>query len=289
MQEPRTALITGANSGIGLATARALAQQNWTVLLVCRTEGKAEATRDQLIRETRNTNLFAYSADLSSQTQLRRMAAQVLAQHDRLDVLINNAGVWNSKLEYTVDGVETVFAVNHLAYFLLTHLLLPILKEAPEGRIINVSSDSHFQLKGMAFDDLYLTRRYHGLRSYAQSKLANLLFTYEFERRNPAANLSIHAVQPGLVQTDIGLKHTNWLHAFAWRVRRQMRGRKSPEEGAKTSIFLATTDDLKGRSGLYWDDCAPKPSSKASQDLAAAQQLWEISCERSHITDYFSA
>lgn len=287
MRETPTVLITGANTGIGLATARALAAKNFRVLIVCRTDAKAEITRDLLIRETGNRLIEPYAADLSSQTQIRRLASQVKQRYSELDVLINNAGIWNSKLEYTVDGVEMVLAVNHLAYFLLSHLLYPLLEASPDGRIVNVSSDSHFQIKGLFFDDLYLTRRYHGLRSYAQSKLANLLFTYEFERRKSNSQISIHAVQPGLVQTDIGLKHTSWLHALAWRVRRQMSGRKSPEEGAATSIFLASTDSLAGRSGLYWDDCQPKPSSKASYDEEAATRLWEESCRLCHIDSYF--
>lgn len=283
-----TCLVTGANAGIGFETAKALAAQDATVLLLCRTEAKALAAREQIVQATGNERVHVFVADLSSQTAIRAAAADILARFDRLDVLVNNAGTWASKFERTEDGIESVFAINHLAYFLLTHLLLPALQRAPQARIVNVASDSHFQIKGLFLDDLNLTNNYHGLRSYAQSKLANVMFTYEFDRRKPDAQLSINAVQPGLVQTDIGLKHTNWLHALAWRIRRRMSGHKSPDEGAATSIYLASSPAAAGQSGKYWDDCRPKPSSAASYDREAAARLWDISCEWCGITDYFS-
>lgn len=281
-------LVTGANAGIGFETAKALAATGATVLLLCRNEEKGRAALERIAADTGNTSLHLFTADLSSQTAIRSVAADILSGFDRLDVLVNNAGTWASRFERTEDGIESVFATNHLAYFLLTHLLLPALRRAPRARIVNVASDSHFQIKGLYLDDLNLTHHYHGLRSYAQSKLANVMFTYEFERRKPDPQIAINAVQPGLVQTDIGLKHTNWLHALAWRIRRNMSGHKSAAEGAATSIYLASSEAAAGISGKYWDDCRPKPSSEASYDQEAARRLWEISCEWCGIADYFA-
>lgn len=212
--------------------------------------------------------------------EVRELARQAREKTVRIDVLVNNAGVWNSHQELTKEGVEKTFAVNHLAYFLLSSLLLDELKNAPSGRIVCVASDSHKQIKGMFFDDLNLDKNYHGLRSYAQSKLANVLFCYEYERRKPGEDYpAIYAVQPGLVQTDIGLKGNTWLHRIAWKVRRQMSGHKTPAEGAATSIYLATSPDVQDKSGLYWDDCAPKKSYSSSYDEGEAARLWELSEE----------
>ena len=267
--DQRYALVTGATGGIGLATARALAAEGFHVFLHGRTLSKAREAAS-LVTDGQVTPLYA---DLSEQAAVRRLATEVGERCARLDVLVNNAGVWNSRREMTVDGIETTFAVNHLAYFLLTGLLLPLLR--PDGRIICVASDSHKQVKGMAFQDLSLEANYHGLRSYAQSKLANVLFCYEYDRRKRDAT-TICAVQPGLVQTDIGLKGNTWLHRAAWRVRRRMGGNKSPEAGAGTSIFLATVPE-QPPSGLYWDDAVPKRSFSTSYSEAEARRLWEIS------------
>ncbi|MGB3547903.1 MAG: SDR family NAD(P)-dependent oxidoreductase, partial [Saprospiraceae bacterium] len=214
--------------------------------------------------------------------------AAVRAREERLDVLINNAGVWNSTYELTEDGIETVFATNHLAYFLLTHELYPLLAAAPHSRVINVASDSHQQIKGMRWDDLGLKDNYHGLRSYAQSKLANVLFTYELQRRFPNDKMDAFAVQPGLVQTDIGIKGNNWLHALAWRVRRRMSGHKTPAEGAATSIYLATAPEVSGRGGTYWDDCRPKESYSGSNDPAEAERLWQESLRLCGLPSFFT-
>jgi NAD(P)-dependent dehydrogenase (short-subunit alcohol dehydrogenase family) len=287
MTKRKNCIVTGANSGIGFATARALAGQGFQVAMVCRSEAKGQAARQRILNEIDHDAVTLWIADLAEQDQIRRVAAELRAHFAQLDVLVNNAGTWRSELVYTPDEVESVFAINHLAYFLLTHELYPSLRQTPDGRVINVASDSHFQIKGLYLDDLFLTQRYHGLRSYAQSKLANVMFTYEFDRRRPDPQVSSYAVQPGLVQTDIGLKHTNWLHALVWRIRRRMRGNKSPAEGAATSIYLATEPAVADQSGQYWDDCRTKPSSEGSYDRTAAAQLWEESCRLCGIDTYF--
>ncbi len=284
----KTCVVTGANAGIGFETAKALAAKGAQVIMVCRNPEKGRAALADIRSATGNEQLSLFTADLSSQRQIRSISQAIREQHPVVDVLVNNAGTWISKHTRTEDDIETVFAVNHLAYFLLTHLLYPALRQAPDARIVNVSSDSHFNTQ-MHFDDLHLTENYHGLRSYAQSKLANVLFTYEFERRKPHDHIAIHALQPGLVYTDIGLKHTTWLHGLAWKLRRSLWRGISPAEGAATSIHLATHPEGAVESGKYWDQCKPKPSSPESYRAEDAARLWEISEKWCQIENYFDA
>ena len=267
-EQQKFALVTGATSGIGWETARSLAAQGFHVLLHGREPAKALRAAREL-----GGKVTPVHADLSEQAAVHELAEQVARHTPHLDVLVNNAGVWNSQREITADGIERTFAVNHLAYYLLTGLLLPHLRS--NGRIICVASDSHRQVRGIQFEDVSLENNYHGLRSYAQSKLANVLFCYEYDRRKRDAT-TICAVQPGLVQTDIGLKGNTWLHRLAWRVRRNMGGHKTPAEGASTSIFLATVRDTPP-SGLYWDNHVPKQSYSSSYDEEEARRLWELS------------
>lgn len=288
MSSPKTVLITGATGGIGFATAEDLAGRGYEVILHGRSPDKVADAMERIKSAVPGAVLASVVADLSVQADIRRMAEEVRELAPALDVLVNNAGVWNSKQEFTAEGVEKTFAVNHLGYFLLSHLLLPSLYAAPESRIVCVASDSHKQIPGMFFDNLNLDGNYHGLRSYAQSKLANVLFCYEFNRRRPSDDYpAIYAVQPGLVQTDIGLKGNTWLHSLAWRIRRKMSGNKTPAEGAATSIFLASEPGLNDQSGKYWDDCAPKKSYSSSYDRDEARILWELSLELTGVKRFF--
>jgi NAD(P)-dependent dehydrogenase (short-subunit alcohol dehydrogenase family) len=198
---------------------------------------------------------------------------------------VNNAGTWISELTFTEDKVESMFAINHLAYFLLTHALYPNLILAENPRVVSVASDSHFKGK-IHFDDIHLTKNYHGLKAYAQSKMANIHFMYELNRRKPVNHLSTFAVQPGLVKTDIGVKKTNWLHALAWKLRRS--GGVNPDIGAQTQIFLASEPSVHNQSGLYWDKCKPKPSSADTYKLEDAERLWQMCCEFCKIEDFFN-
>lgn len=286
MMQGKVCVVTGATAGIGYETALALAGKGAQVVVVGRSAEKGAATVAQIQQATGNTSVHFVKADMASQASIREAAADILRRFPVVNVLVNNAGTWVSDFTTTSDGVETVFAVNHLAYFLFTHLLYPALRQAPDARVVNVASDSHFQTD-LHLDDLNLSKNYSGLRSYAQSKLANVMFTYEFERRKSDAQVSIYAVQPGLVHTDIGLKHTTWLHALAWKVRRTFWKSKTPAEGAETSVFLACSDEARGQSGLYWDLCRPKRSSDASYNEANAARLWDISLEWSGIGKYF--
>ncbi len=277
-------MVTGSGSGIGYETALALAKMGAKVIIIARNKEKSEQVTTKIITETGSDLVEGYAFDLSSQRQIRAGCREIINKNPVIDVLVNNAGTWFSKLTFTEENIETVFAVNHLAYFLVSHLLLPALMKAEDPRIINVSSDSHFQAK-MHFNDINLTSKYHGLRSYAQSKLANVLFTYEFERRRPGNKPAVFCVQPGLVKTNIGLKNTVSLHGIAWKIRR-MTG-VIPAEGAATSIYLATSEDVKDQSGKYWDKCKSKKSSKASYIKEDARLLWELSEKLCEIKDYF--
>jgi len=184
--------------------------------------------------------------------------------------------------------VENTFAVNHLAFFLLTHLLYPSLRQAADARIINVSSGNHYDT-GMHFNDLYLGRNYTGFRAYAQSKLANVLFTLEFDRRKPDAHVTAQVLHPGLVHTDIGLKNNNWLFRLGWRIRRTLWPSLTPAQGAETAVFLATRPELSGQAAQYWEKCRPKVPALAAQDPETAARLWRISEELCGISDYFAA
>jgi NAD(P)-dependent dehydrogenase (short-subunit alcohol dehydrogenase family) len=280
----KVCVITGANAGIGYETALALAKKGAHIIVVARDEIKVKATIDKIVAETQNRNIDGTAIDLSSQKDLRAGATNILSEISVIDVLINNAGTWYSNLVYTDENIEMQFAVNHLAYFYLTHLLLPGLSKSNDPRIINVGSDSHYSGK-IHFNDINLTRKYHGLRAYAQSKLANLLFTYEFNRRKPIDKICINCIQPGLVKTNIGLKHTVALHGLAWKLRRL--GGAQPAEGADTSVYLASSDEVKGISGKYWDKRKVKKSSKRSYIKEDAQRLWLLSEKLCDIDHYF--
>jgi len=282
----KVCLVTGGNAGIGFETAKALAVEGAEVWLMGRNAEKGKAARHLLVSETGNDQVHFIQADLASQGEIREASEELRQRLNQLDILVNNAGTWISKLEYTEDGIEKVFAVNHLGPFLLTRELYPLLRKASEARVINLTSGNHFQAT-INFDDLFLEKSYHGLKSYAQSKLGNVLFTKEFERRKPDSHISIFAVQPGLVFTDIGLKHTTLLHAIAWRLRRSLWRGKTPAEGAATSIHLSREPQVIHQSGTYWENCQPKTSSAESHDEKVAARLWEKSMELCGIDSYF--
>ncbi|MGH2643725.1 MAG: SDR family oxidoreductase [Chitinophagaceae bacterium] len=278
-------VITGATGGIGFATAQMLARLGYSVTIVARNDMKGTNTVKMLQQQSENPDIDFVVANLASQNDIREAASTILQIHPVIDVLINNAGAWYSQFGLTEDGVERMFAVNHLSYFLLTHCLIKGLAKSPASRVINVSSYSHFNGK-IYWDDLNLTKSYDGLKAYAQSKLANVFFTYEFVRRNPGLNIAINALHPGLVKTDIGIKHTYFFHSLAWRLRRL--GGVSPEKGAATSIYLATSPDVEGMTGKYWDKRKPKRSSPTSYNTSDAARLWSICKKLCAIEDYYS-
>jgi len=269
----KVCLVTGATSGIGLVTARELARQGARVVLVGRNPARCEAAVAQIRIETGNAEVEALLADLSSQQQVRELARRFCESHPRLDVLVNNAGGMWMRRELTADGLEMTFAVNHLAYFLLTHLLLDVLKASAPARIVNVSSEAHRKAV-LDFDDLMGERRYSGWRAYCRSKLANLLFTYELKRRLGGTGVTANAVHPGWVAT--GFAGNNGWRGWVWRLAARCFA-LSPEHGARTIVYLASSPDLASFSGGYFIRERAVPSSPASYDNAAGRRLWEVS------------
>jgi retinol dehydrogenase-12 len=271
----KKAVITGVNSGIGYQTALALAQCGFELILICRTIEKAETTRLALRREVPNAVVHPFEAELASARQVDAAAAAIRHRFPVIDVLINNAGTWYSQRTLTEEGFETEWAVNYLAPVRLTFGLLPALQAAPAARILNVASDSHLNGK-IYWDDVSLEGRYNGLRAYRQSKLAMVMFSHELARRldDARTGIMVHAIQPGLVQTGMGHKHTNWLHSLVWGLRKL--GGTTEAEGAATTVFLATSDEVSNLTGGYWDRSQQKPSHRLSYDPAARQRLWEL-------------
>jgi NAD(P)-dependent dehydrogenase (short-subunit alcohol dehydrogenase family) len=277
-------VITGAGTGIGLETARQLAAMGSKVLIITRTKEKGDAAKLNILQTNPDADIEVYAADMGLLGEIRTAAAQILAKHDRIDGLINNVGTWMSDHVLTAEGIETVFATNHLSYFLLTHLLYPALQKAEHARVINVSSNAHSYGK-INLQDPGFSKKYHGLRSNGQSKLANLYFTFELDARKPINHLSVYAVSPGLVKTDIGLKHTNWLHAVAWKFRR--RKGQTPAEGAGTSVFCATDPSIRHISGKYWENKRVKDVFPSAKDPLLGKGLWDLSMQMCGIDTYF--
>ena len=264
-------LVTGATDGIGKVTAQALAQAGATVFAVGRNPRKIDAVR----AEMGNTggSLEFLTADLSSQAQVRALADEVKSRTSQLHVLVNNAGALFTSYRESIDGIELTFALNHLAYFLLTHLLLDTIIASAPARIINVSSSAH-QRGVIDFDDLGNRRHYEGWTAYEQSKLANVLFTYELARRIEGTGVTVNAVHPGFVASN-----------FQAAAGLNMRGHLTPEEGADTQIWLATSPEVEGVTGKYYVQRQDTRSSDSSYDSALAQRLWDVSAEMVGLAD----
>ncbi|HOU12659.1 MAG TPA: SDR family NAD(P)-dependent oxidoreductase [Anaerolineae bacterium] len=269
----KVCIITGAASGIGAATAQALAQQGATMILVDRDVEKGAITVAQIKQQTGNPSVELMAADLSSQQEIRRLAQQFKSRYQRLDVLLNNAGAIFAERQESVDGIEMTFALNYLGYFLLTNLLLDTLKAGAPARIINTSSRSHARAR-INFDDLESRTNYQGLSAYAHSKLAIVLFTYALARRLEGAGVMVNALHPGIVATNFG-RGSDGALGFVMRLFRPAF--LSPEQGAQTGIYLATSGEVAGVTGKYFVKCKAVPSAPASYDTAIASRLWEVS------------
>ncbi|HEV3162544.1 MAG TPA: SDR family oxidoreductase [Isosphaeraceae bacterium] len=269
----KVCLVTGATSGIGQVTARELARLGASVVVVGRSLQKCEATVSQIRQQTGHPRVDFLVADLSSQAEVRRLASEFLRKNTRLDVLVNNAGGMFMNQQESVDGIELTLALNHLAYFLLTNLLLERLKASAPARIVNVSSEAHRGVT-LDFDNLQAQGRYGGFRVYSQSKLANLLFTFELARRLEGTGVTVNALHPGFVATNIFAGNG----LLGWSVRRiASLIAMSPEQGAKTSIYLAASPEVEGVTGQYFAKQKRVAPSPASLDEAAARRLWEVS------------
>ena len=269
----KTCLITGATSGIGRATATALAGMGASLVLVARDRARGQATVAEIAQRTGNRDVALLFGDLSSQAEVRRVAAEFLASPRPLHVLINNAGVVNLRRTVTVDGIETTFAVNHLAPFLLTNLLLARLIGSAPARIVTVSSDAH-KFGPLDFDDLENARRYRAMRVYGQSKLANILFTAELADRLGGTGVTANSLHPGAVATGLGQNNGAWARVLIAMLRPFFR---TPADGAATSVHLAASPALEGVTGRYFARQREHRSSAAARDPGAARRLREIS------------
>ena len=271
----RTVLVTGGSSGIGRATALGLAAMGAHVAIAGRDRERTEAAARE-IREAGGGHADAFVADMSSQAEVRRLAAEVLQRLPRIDVLVNNVGGYWDTRHVTVDGLERTFALNHLAPFLLTDLLLGQLRQSAPSRVVTVSSGAH-TMGRIDFDDLGGERSYSGMRAYSQSKLANVLFTYELARRLDPAGVTANALHPGMVRTGFGAEDSGTLQRLFTPLMRPFM--KSPAQGAATSIHLASSPEVEGVTGCYFANGKRKRSSKRSYDQATAERLWQVSAD----------
>ncbi len=269
----KTILITGASTGIGLQSAIGLAKLGAKVVMVGRDEGRTSQAVELVKSQTGNQSVSYLLADLSSLAKVRRVAQEFKDKHDKLDVLLNNAGAVFLTRKVSVDGYEMSLALNHLNYFLLTNLLLDMLKAGPSGRVVSVASRVHYQ-GHVNFDDLQSEHGYKGMQVYGMSKLMNVLFTYELARHLQGTNVTANCLHPGFVASNFA-GNNGWLVRMGIKL---MPGRISVEDGAKCSIYLASSPDVQGVSGKYFNyDTKETRSSDESYDEAVAKRLWDVS------------
>jgi len=270
----KTVLVTGGTNGIGLVTARELARMGAQVTILSRNAEKCAAVAASIRTATGNPVEFI-AADLSNLAGIMQAAATFKQRHTHLHVLVNNAGAMFARRQLTSDGYEITFALNHLSYFLLTILLLDILKASAPARIVNVSSDAH-EGATVDFDDLQGEKHFTGMRAYGQSKLANILFTYELARRLKGSGVTVNALHPGFIATGFarnnGIFYNLGMKVIGFFIRK-------PDQGAQTSIYLASSPEVEGVSGKYFVDCKAVDSSPLSHDRAMAEKLWQVSLE----------
>ncbi len=267
-------MVTGANSGIGKVIATELARMGSNVVLVCRDPQKGEAAKNEIAAQLGNSSVELLMADLASLAAVRKLAADFAAKHDRLRILVNNAGLILGKRIVTADGLEAQFVINYLSQFLLTNLLLPALKTAAPSRIVNVSSSAHYQ-GHMHFDDLQLERGYSSIKAYSQSKLAQVLFTHELAGRLAGSGVTVNAVHPGVVRTKWA--DEGGLLGIGVRLTRPFM--LSPAKGAETPLYVAASPEVAGVSGKFFAKKKDTQSSKESYDESEAKRLWEVSMQ----------
>ena len=270
-----TVLITGGTSGIGKATAVAMAAMGANVVVVGRNQERGGAAVEEIKAQSHNESVELMLADLSVQAEVRRLAEEFLERYDRLDVLVNNAGLVQSKRTETPDGIETTLAINHLAPFLLTNLLLGCLEQSAPSRVITVSSEAQ-RWGTMDFEDMQSRRKYRGFPVYGMTKLANIMFTYELAERLDGTDVSANCLHPGSVGTNFGQNNRGAMALFFRTFKPFMR---SPEQGADTLIWLASSPEVDGVSGKYFSDRKEIEAKKVAYDPAARRRLWESSEE----------
>lgn len=267
-------VLTGASRGIGRETALQLGKLGADLTLVVRDRERGEAVAGEVRALGSGGDVEVLTADLSSMADVRRVAEEILAKHKVIDVLLNNAGAIYMEPEKTKDGFERTFATNHLSYFLLTQLLLPAIKKAPAGRVVNVASDAHFR-GSIDFDDLmYDTRKYAGWGAYSASKLANILFTSELARTLEGTTVTANSLHPGVIASGFGHNNKGML---GFLVKLGAPFLTSSEKGAKTSVFLASDPSVTSVTGKYFDKCKPRTPSREARDPSVAKRLWKAS------------
>jgi retinol dehydrogenase 14 len=270
----KSVLVTGGTGGIGKATAIGLAVLGARVGITGRDQARAEAAAAGIRAATGSAAVDVFAADMSAQAQVRRLAAQVAGTYPRLDVLVNNVGGFWAHRHVTADGLERTFALNHLAPFLLTSLLLDRLTASAPARVVTISSGAQAQGR-IDFDDLQGERNYSGQRAYSQSKLANVMFTYELARRLQGTGVTATVLHPGVVRTSFGAEDPVARLSVMIRVARPLM--KTPAQGALTPVYLASSPQVEGVTGQYFANRKPRTSSKATYDTAAAARLWQAS------------
>jgi len=269
-------VITGANSGIGKATALGLAKLGANVVMVCRNQTRGEEARKEIIDKTSNKNIDLLIADLSSQQAIRQLVADFKKKYRQLHVLINDAGVVLRKRTLTTDGIETNFAVNYLAPFLLTNLLLDVLKKSAPARIINVTS-GYYKRATINFDDLQSEKDYSAFGTYAKSKLALVLFTRELSRRLKGTNVMVNVLHPGVIKSNLGRDMSAFSRLFTKIFF------KSPKKGAETPIYLASSPEVEGISGKFFMNKKEAEFTEASGNEEIARKLWDISAKLTNL------
>lgn len=273
----KTVLITGGTAGIGKVTATTLAQQNYHVVIVGRNAEKTAAVVEEIKTNTNNPNIEYLLGDLSIMEDARKIGREFNEKFEHLHILINNAGGVYQKRELTDEGYEKTFATNHLSHFILTNLLLDKIKKSAPARIINVSSMSHYQGRWNP-EDIHLEKKYFVMWAYSNSKLYNVLFTKYLAELLKNDGVTVNALHPGVVKTKIGGKNTQWWGAAAWNLLTFFKG-ISEEEGAKTSLYLATSPEVENITGKYFDKCKEKEPSAIANDRKAAEELWKLSLQ----------
>lgn len=269
-------LITGATSGIGEATARSLTGLGMHLTVVCRNRDKGLLLKASLEQSSRHP-VDVIVGDFSRLSDVRQIAQDYLGTNKPLHLLVNNAGIVNTHRQVTEDGYEEMFAVNHLAPFLLTNLLLPVIKESAPARIVNVSSHAHTFVKNMGFEDLQAEQQFKTFKVYGRSKLANILFTRELSHRLEGLGVTVNSLHPGAVSTGLGLQNSGFFSHILASVLRLFF--KSPEQGAATSLYVATARELEGVSGQYFSNSKQAKPKPWAEDDNEASRLWQLSCD----------
>lgn len=273
----KIAVVTGANSGIGKTTAHALLEDGCRVVMVCRNPEKADAARKEITEETGNDRADIFICDLSEMSQIRETAAEIRRTYDRLDRLVNNAGFLpDGTRKESPDGIELTVAVNHLAYFLLTRELIPLLEQTPKSRIVNVASEAH---RYGEFDpeNIQLKKGYSASKAYGNSKLFNIMFTHYLNKTLEGNDITTYSLHPGVVNTNFAAESDSW---FAKLFNLGRFFMKSPEQGAQTTIYLCTEPGIEKHSGRYFKNSKPaKPQKNVAMDDEACKRLWEMSEE----------